>query len=216
MWASLVRQLFSTSQNDFNSIFRKTWLSNGDVLTGDINTLNTPILHRTLWSGTSILLTIETFVGKWWARKGNMLTSTFFPPLSEPISVSEVNGEHKTYLKATFTTWLIPLHCVISRCHISPPHVCLNAPPSSLWLVRLYWLPKIHFLHDKDSARPAPSVPEQGRRKMWPQSNYKLVMWSTLITQWITFWTLYTPTCILSAESEYMSTSMDSILYERM
>lgn len=63
-------------------------------------------------------------------------------PLSEPISVSEVNGEHKTYLKATFTTWLIPLHCVISRCHISPPHVCLNAPPSSFWLVRLYWLPK--------------------------------------------------------------------------
>lgn len=63
-------------------------------------------------------------------------------PLSEPISVSKVNGEHKTYLKATFTTWLIPLHCVISRCHFSPPHVCLNAPPSSFWLVRLYWLPK--------------------------------------------------------------------------
>lgn len=55
-----------------------------------------------------------------------------FPWLSEPISVWQVNGEHKTYLKATFATWLIPLHCVISRCHISPPHVCLNALPSTL------------------------------------------------------------------------------------
>lgn len=55
-----------------------------------------------------------------------------FPLLSGPISVWQVNGEHKTYLKATFTTWLIPLHCVISRCHISPPHVCLNALPSTL------------------------------------------------------------------------------------
>lgn len=64
--------------------------------------------------------------------------------LSGPISVWQVNGEHKTYLKATFTTWLIPLHCVISRCHISPPHVCLNALPSTLWLVSLGWLPQIH------------------------------------------------------------------------
>lgn len=54
-----------------------------------------------------------------------------FPRLSKAISVWEVNGEHKTYLKATFTTWMIPLHCVISRCHISPPHVGLNALPSS-------------------------------------------------------------------------------------
>lgn len=67
-----------------------------------------------------------------------------FPLLSGPISVWQVNGEHKTYLKATFTTWLIPLHCVISRCHISPPHVCLNALPSTLWLVSLGWLPQIH------------------------------------------------------------------------
>lgn len=67
-----------------------------------------------------------------------------FPMLSGPISVWQVNGEHKTYLKATFTTWLIPLHCVISRCHISPPHVCLNALPSTLWLVSLGWLPQIH------------------------------------------------------------------------
>ena len=67
-------------------------------------------------------------------------------PLSVPISVSEVNGEHKTYLKATFTTWLIPLHCVISRCHISSPHVCLNALPS-LWLVRLRWLLKSSLPH---------------------------------------------------------------------
>lgn len=67
-----------------------------------------------------------------------------FPSLSGPISVWQVNGEHKTYLKATFTTWLIPLHCVISRCHISPPHVCLNALPSTLWLVSLGWLPQIH------------------------------------------------------------------------
>lgn len=66
------------------------------------------------------------------------------PLLSGPISVWQVNGEHKTYLKATFTTWLIPLHCVISRCHISPPHVCLNALPSTLWLVSLGWLPQIH------------------------------------------------------------------------
>lgn len=64
-----------------------------------------------------------------------------FPLLSGPISVWPVNGEHKTYLKATFTTWLIPLHCVISRCHISPPHVCLNALPSTRWLVSLGWLP---------------------------------------------------------------------------
>lgn len=64
-----------------------------------------------------------------------------FPSLSGPISVWPVNGEHKTYLKATFTTWLIPLHCVISRCHISPPHVCLNALPSTRWLVSLGWLP---------------------------------------------------------------------------
>lgn len=66
------------------------------------------------------------------------------PWLSGPISVWQVNGEHKTYLKATFTTWLIPLHCVISRCHISPLHVCLNALPSTLWLVSLSWLPHIH------------------------------------------------------------------------
>lgn len=68
-----------------------------------------------------------------------------FPLLSRPISVWQVNGEHKTYLKATFTTWLIPLHCVISRCHISPPHVCLNALPSTPWLVSLCWFPQIHF-----------------------------------------------------------------------
>lgn len=67
-----------------------------------------------------------------------------FPLLSGPISVWQVNGEHKTYLKATFTTWLIPLHCVISRCHISPQRVCLNALTSTLWLVSLGWLPKIH------------------------------------------------------------------------
>lgn len=68
-----------------------------------------------------------------------------FPLLSGPISVWQDNGEHKTYLKATFTTWLIPLHCVISRCHISPPHVCLNALPSTPWLVSLGWFPQIHF-----------------------------------------------------------------------
>lgn len=89
------------------------------------------------------LLTIENFVVRWWRRWGFVWTCwPALSLLSEPISIFEVNGEHKTYLKATFTTWLIPLHCVISRCHISPPHVCLNAPPSSLWLVRVYWLPK--------------------------------------------------------------------------
>lgn len=71
-------------------------------------------------------------------------TDRLLPSLSGPISVWQVNGEHKTHLKATFTTWLIPLHCVISRCHISPPHVCLNALPSTLWLVSLDWLPQIH------------------------------------------------------------------------
>lgn len=99
--------------------------------------------HNVVSFVASIRLTIENFVVRWWSRWGLVWTCWLaLSLLSEPISVFEVNGEHKTYLKATFTTWLIPLHCVISRCHISPPHVCLNAPPSSLWLVRLYWLPK--------------------------------------------------------------------------
>lgn len=54
-------------------------------------------------------------------------------PLSSPsglISVKGANGEHKTYLKATFTTWLIPLRGVISRCHISSPNACFNAFPA--------------------------------------------------------------------------------------
>lgn len=52
------------------------------------------------------------------------------PSPSALISVTGANGEHKTYLRATFTTWLIPLHGVISRCHISSPSACLNAFPA--------------------------------------------------------------------------------------
>lgn len=47
--------------------------------------------------------------------------------LSELISVRGANGEHKTHLKATFTTWLIPLRRVLSRCHISSPNAGFNA-----------------------------------------------------------------------------------------
>ena len=49
------------------------------------------------------------------------------PWLSGLINIRAVNGEHKIYLKATFTTWLVPLHCVISRCHTSSQSVCLSA-----------------------------------------------------------------------------------------
>lgn len=89
-----------------------------------------------------VSLCARAYTWLYWRRGQH--TDRHFPLLSVPISVWQVNGEHKTYLKATFTTWLIPLHCVISRCHISPPHVCLNAFPSTLWLVSLGWLPQIH------------------------------------------------------------------------
>lgn len=36
-------------------------------------------------------------------------------------------GSTKTYLKATFTTWLIPLGRVITRCHISSPNADFHA-----------------------------------------------------------------------------------------
>lgn len=49
---------------------------------------------------------------------------------SELISIRRANGEHKTYLKATFTTWLIPLGRVITRCHISSPNADFNAFPT--------------------------------------------------------------------------------------
>lgn len=98
----------------------------------------------TMGSGVRVCASVGTFSRGCSGGRGQHAADRHFPLLSGPISVWQVNGEHKTYLKATFTTWLIPLHCVISRCHISPPHVCLNALPSTLWLVSLGWLPQIH------------------------------------------------------------------------
>lgn len=54
------------------------------------------------------------------------------PGLSGLINIRAVNREHKTYLKGTFTTWLVPLQCVISRCHTASQSVCLNASSSFL------------------------------------------------------------------------------------
>lgn len=82
------------------------------------------------------------------------------PSPSALISITGANGEHKTYLRATFTTWLIPLHGVISRCHISSPTACLNAFPALSAALGAAVL-----------LRPSPwDVPEVGRVVLEPQT----------------------------------------------